>query len=36
MNQVHFKDLGVKDYKETWDYQNELFQEIIAIKVSNR
>ena len=36
MNQVHFKDLGVKNYKETWDYQNELFQKIIAIKVDNR
>ena len=36
MNQVHFKDLGLKDYKETWDYQNELFQEVIAVKVNNR
>ncbi|MCF6296686.1 MAG: lipoyl(octanoyl) transferase LipB [Flavobacteriaceae bacterium] len=36
MNQVYFKDLGLKDYKETWNFQNELFQEIIAIKVNNR
>lgn len=36
MNQVHFKDLGSMDYKEAWDYQNELFQSIIDIKLSNR
>ena len=36
MNQVVFKDLGIKDYKEAWDYQNELFQGIIDIKLANR
>lgn len=36
MNQVVFKDLGSKDYKEAWDYQNELFQGIIDIKLANR
>lgn len=36
MNQVLFKDLGSMDYKEAWDYQNELFQGIIDIKLSNR
>lgn len=36
MNQVVFKDLGIKDYKEAWDFQNELFQEIIEIKIANR
>ena len=36
MNQVVFKDLGLKDYKEAWDYQNELFQGIIDIKLGNR
>ena len=36
MNQVVFKDLGLKDYKEAWDYQNELFQGIIDIKLANR
>ena len=36
MNQVIFKDLGSKDYKEAWDYQNELFQGIVDIKLSNR
>lgn len=36
MNQVVFKDLGSKDYKEAWDYQNKLFQGIIDIKLANR
>ena len=36
MNQVVFKDLGSKDYQEAWDYQNELFQGIVDIKLSNR
>lgn len=29
-------DLGVKDYKETWDLQEEIFQSIIDIKSQNR
>jgi len=28
--------LGVKDYKETWDYQDELFQAILETKIKNR
>lgn len=37
MNKTIFlKDLGFKDYKETWDYQEELFKEILDIKVKNR
>ena len=36
MNQVLFKGLGSMDYKEAWDFQNELFQGIIDIKLSNR
>jgi len=36
MNQVIFKDLGSMDYKEAWDYQNELFQGIIDIKLATR
>ena len=36
MNQVVFKDLGSRDYKEAWDYQNKLFQGIIDIKLANR
>jgi lipoyl(octanoyl) transferase len=33
---VQFLDLGSKDYKETWDYQEELFQQILDIKIKNR
>ena len=36
MKKVIFKDIGLKDYKETWDYQNELFQGILDIKINNR
>ncbi len=36
MNQVAFKDLGSMDYKDAWDYQNELFKGIIDIKLANR
>ncbi len=33
---ILLKNLGVKDYKETWDYQTDLLQEIVDIKISNR
>jgi len=33
---VDFIDLGLKDYKETWDYQTELFDKNIALKIANR
>ena len=33
---VVIQDLGNKDYKETWDYQERLFQEILDIKIRNR
>jgi lipoyl(octanoyl) transferase len=33
---VGVQDLGLKDYKETWDYQEQLFQEILDIKIKNR
>ena len=36
MQQVVFRDLGLIDYKEAWDYQEKLFQEIIDIKSRNR
>ncbi len=29
-------DLGVMDYKQAWDHQEMLFQEIMAIKIKNR
>ena len=34
--QVQLKDLGQKDYKQTWDYQEELFKEIVDLKIQNR
>src|SRR5690606_10071770 len=33
---VKFIDLGLKDYKETWDYQEELFSRTVHIKINNR
>ena len=34
--QIIVKDLGHKDYKETWDYQESLFEEIVELKHKNR
>ena len=34
--QVSFRDLGLIDYKQCWDFQEQLFAEIIAVKSSNR
>lgn len=31
-----FEDLGLRDYKETWDYQEELFRNLMAVKLKNR
>lgn len=36
MQEVKIIDLGLKDYKETWDYQEDLFQSIIDLKIDNR
>lgn len=36
MNTIQLKDIGLKEYQEAWDLQNELFQEIIDIKIENR
>ncbi len=33
---ILLKDLSVKDYKDTWDYQTELLQEIVDTKIANR
>lgn len=30
------QDLGLKDYKETWDYQELLFQKTVDLKIRNR
>ena len=34
--QIKFIDLGVMDYKDSWDYQQKLFDEIVEIKKKNR
>ena len=34
--QVSIKDLGLIDYKKCWNYQEELFAEILAVKSANR
>jgi lipoyl(octanoyl) transferase len=31
-----YLNLGLRDYKETWDYQTELFQQILSVKSRNR
>ncbi len=33
---MHFKDLGLIDYKKCWDYQETIFADILAIKSANR
>ncbi|SIT12783.1 lipoyl(octanoyl) transferase [Zobellia uliginosa] len=33
---VLFQDLGQKDYKETWDYQELLFKQTVDLKIKNR
>ncbi|MBU2995337.1 lipoyl(octanoyl) transferase LipB [Cellulophaga baltica] len=34
--EVILQHLGLKDYKETWDYQEALFKSILDIKIKNR
>ena len=36
MQKIHFQDLGLIDYKEAWDYQEELFKASIDAKIENR
>jgi len=33
---VELQDLGYKDYKQTWDYQEKLFKGILDTKIKNR
>ena len=33
---VEVQNLGVKDYKDTWDYQEELFKKTLDLKIRNR
>lgn len=34
--QTKFIDLGLIDYQEAWDYQTELFDQTVALKIENR
>ena len=37
MNKViELQDLGLKDYKQTWEYQEQLFKSIVDTKIKNR
>lgn len=33
---VEYRNLGLIDYKEAWDYQERLFAEIVSLKIRNR
>ena len=33
---IQLQDLGLKDYKETWEYQESLFAAIVDLKIKNR
>ncbi len=34
--QIIFRNIGLMDYQEAWDYQESLFQSIVATKIKNR
>jgi lipoyl(octanoyl) transferase len=36
MQQVKFIDLGLIDFKKAWDYQENVFNEIVTTKIENR
>ena len=36
MKHIQHLDLGNKDYKATWEYQEELFKKIVDLKIQNR
>jgi lipoyl(octanoyl) transferase len=36
MNQVHLTDLGLMDYQQAWDLQEQIFAETINLKISIR
>jgi lipoyl(octanoyl) transferase len=33
---IQLQDLGLKDYKETWEFQETIFKEIVDLKIRNR
>lgn len=36
MQEIHFQDLGLIDYKEAWDFQEGLFKNNVDAKIENR
>ncbi len=36
MQKVTLKELGLKDYNETWSYQETLFKSVVDVKINNR
>jgi len=36
VNNVEFRNLGLVDYRTAWDYQENLFEQIVSIKEENR
>ncbi len=36
MKNIQLIELGLKDYKDTWNYQEKLFKKVIDIKIENR
>ena len=34
--EIQLQDLGQNDYKEAWEYQEELFKDIVDLKIKNR
>ncbi|GAA3519754.1 lipoyl(octanoyl) transferase LipB [Aquimarina addita] len=34
--EINIQELGLKDFKETWEYQEELFKMILDLKIKNR
>ena len=33
---IQLQDLGLQDYKTTWEYQEKLFKEVVDLKIQNR
>lgn len=36
MANFNYEDLGLKDYKECWDYQESIHQQVVADKLTNK
>jgi len=34
--EIQLQELGIREYREAWDYQEQLFREILDVKIRNR